>query len=390
MKTLVTFLGKGSHGSKQGYRRTRYEFPDHHVTAPTPYFGLALTLHLKPDVLVVLGTSGSMWGALVEDLATQGEDEDLRLRLLEAEEAGTVNQDLLDAAAPLLRRTLGLEVRARLIPFGRNDAEQGRILGAVAQAVPVGQVEFDLTHGFRHLGMVGLLSAFMLERIGKLDVRGLWYGALDMSTDDGRTPVLKLDGLNAIQRWIAALDRFDASGDYGVFAPLLLADGVPADKARSLEEAAFHERTHNVAGAHGKLSRFLPVLDAPLGGASALFRERLRERLAWVKTKGLAEHQRLLACEYLKRKDFLRAATFAYEAAISKKCREDRLDPLNYFEGREPAKTALDGDPRSDDYRTLKNLRNALAHGTPSSDPRVPPLLESSQRLHDWLKGCPD
>jgi hypothetical protein len=28
-------------------------------------------------------------------------------------------------------------------------------------------VSFDLTHGFRHLAIVGMLSAFMLERIGK-------------------------------------------------------------------------------------------------------------------------------------------------------------------------------------------------------------------------------
>jgi CRISPR-associated DxTHG motif protein len=34
-------------------------------------------------------------------------------------------------------------------------------------------VSFDLTHGFRHLGMVGMLSAFMLERIGRVAVRSL-------------------------------------------------------------------------------------------------------------------------------------------------------------------------------------------------------------------------
>jgi CRISPR-associated Csx2 family protein len=88
--------------------------------------------------------------------------------------------------------------------------------------VPRGELSFDLTHGFRHLGMLGMLSAFMLERIGRLRVRSLWYGALDM-TEDGATPVLRLDGLYAIQRWVTALEHFDASGDYGVFAPLLVA-----------------------------------------------------------------------------------------------------------------------------------------------------------------------
>lgn len=60
--------------------------------------------------------------------------------------------------------------------------------------MPNGQVSFDLTHGFRHLGMVGFLSAYMLKRVRDLSVRDLWYGALDMSRD-GVTPVLRLDGL---------------------------------------------------------------------------------------------------------------------------------------------------------------------------------------------------
>jgi hypothetical protein len=37
-------------------------------------------------------------------------------------------------------------------------------------------------------------------------------------TEGGVTLVLRLDGLTAIQRWVAALDHFDASGDYAVFA----------------------------------------------------------------------------------------------------------------------------------------------------------------------------
>jgi CRISPR-associated Csx2 family protein len=199
-----------------------------------------------------------MWGALVEHVAAEGEEEDGRLALMDAEAREAVDQALLDRLTGVLQWAAGRDVGPRLIPFGRTEDEQRQILETIAEVVGGDEVSFDLTHGFRHLGIVGMLSAFMLERIGKLSVRSLWYGALDMS-EAGVTPVLRLDGLNAIQRWVDALDRFDASGDYGVFAPLLEADGVPRDKARCLEEAAFYERTFNLSDAARRLGTFREV-----------------------------------------------------------------------------------------------------------------------------------
>lgn len=261
MHTLVTFLGKARDNPATGYRETTYRFPDG-TERRTAFFGLALAEHLRPDTLVILGTRGSQWGVLVWHVAGHG-DEGARLELIDAEAEARVDQALLDRVAPLLSRATGRPVAARLIPYGRDEAEQRSILDCVAQAVIKGQVSFDLTHGFRHLGMVGFLSAFMLERIGNLDVKALWYGALDM-TENGLTPVLRLDGLTAVQRWIEALDRFDATGDYGVFAPLLLADGVPVNKTKCLSAAAFHERVFNLRDAACGLRTFLPVLDKPL------------------------------------------------------------------------------------------------------------------------------
>src|SRR5579862_7409734 len=304
--TLVTFLGKGREDPRTGYRETTYRFPDGSQET-THFFGLALAGHLEPDRLVVLGTARSMWGALVEHVAAGGEEENARLALIDAEEAGTVDQLLLDRLSGVLRRAVGRDVMPRLIPFGATPEEQRDIPQTIAAVAGEGEVSFDLTHGFRHLGMVGMLSAFMLERIGRLKVRSLWYGALDMTArDTGITPVLQLDGLNAIQRWIGALDRFDASGDYGVFAPLLEADGVPRDKARCLEEAAFFERSFNLGDAARRLRTFAEVVRRPLPGASGLFQARLAERLAWIAEPDLAAQQLALAQQYLERADFVR------------------------------------------------------------------------------------
>ncbi len=391
MHTLVTFLGRVQKDPQAGYRAATYRFPDGTLRR-TSFFGLALAEHLQPDRIVVLGTGGSMWGALVEHVAAAGEEEEARLALLEAEERAAVDQALLDCLAGLLRRAAGCELVPRLIPFGRTEEEQRAILAAIAAIVDRGAVSFDLTHGFRHLGMIGMLSAFMLERIGSLKVRSLWYGALDMM-EEGTAPVLRLDGLNAIQLWVDALGRFDASGDYGVFAPLLEADCVPADKARCLQEAAFHERTFNLPDAARKLRTFHAVLRRPLPGASGLFQDRLAARLKWIDERDLAAQQRALAGQYLARADFVRAAQFAWEALVSRACKGP--DPL-VRAVREAAEKELDekfkakdcDKAQADAFFTLKYLRNALAHGTPPQGERYRRLLASPQRLYEALRGA--
>jgi CRISPR-associated Csx2 family protein len=386
--TLVTLLGRVAKEEGGAYRTATYRFPDG-SREETSFFGLALANHLRPDRLVVLGTHSSMWGTLVEHAAAQGEEEDARLELFAAEDASGVGQALLDRLSGVLRRGAGREVVPKLIPFGRTDAEQRGILETIGAAVPSGAVSFDLTHAFRHLAMVGMLSAFMLERIGRLAVRSLWYGAFDM-TEQGVTPVLQLDGLNAIERWIAALDRFDATGDYGVFAPLLEADGVPADKVRCLEEAAFYERVFNLSDAAPKLQTFRAALQAPLPGASGLFQNRLAERLKWIERQDLAARQRELAEQYMARADFVRASVFAWEALVSRECKGY---DLHRRATREAAEKSLDERFKSehdsrgaDAYRTIRYLRNALAHGTPPENESVRALLRSPERLRDALQ----
>ena len=376
-----------------GYRQATYRFPDGRTDA-TAYFGLALARHLAPDRLVLLGTAGSMWDVLVENLpGIGGEDDALRLALMDAVAAQRVDQPLLDHVAPLVERALGRPVQLLCIPFGRDAAEQRAILDAIAQAAPNGQVSLDLTHGFRHLPMLGLLSAFVLDGLGR-QVAGLYYGAIDMSADD-IAPVLRLDGLIAVQRWVDALASFEASGDYGLFAPLLERDGVPVDKARCLQEAAFFERTLNVSDAARKLNSFLPILDAPLPGASGLFQKRLKERLAWVREGDLAAQQRKLAFEYLKRGDYVRAVIFGYEGLLTRLCREQARDPLDFAERKQVAeefgrelRAGEHADGKRDAFRTLSYLRNALAHGTPPYGEHLRRVLRDAQALRGEIEAC--
>ena len=388
MSALVTFLGKSRADPDTGYQRATYRFPNGE-TEDTAFFGLALSRYLAVDTTVILGTRGSQWGVLVENLATEDDEEELRLTLLEAESREDVEQSLLDQLAPLMSRAVGRAVIARLIPFGENAEAQYDILAAVADAVPKGTVSIDLTHGFRHLGMIGFLSAVVLEHVRNLTVRDLWYGALDMRRD-GRAPVVQLNGLVRVRRWVEALDRFDATGDYGVFAPLLIEDGVAEHRANCLNAAAFYERTHNVSEAARQIRTFRPVLTEPLHGASDLFRTKLVERLRWAELVDPWQQQRKLAYQYLNRRDFVRAAILAREAWITRLCNSvDYRDRKAAIEQFEASLQQEDHDERQRQaYWDITHLRNSLAHATEPPGRRYKSMLRDPDSLYQALEAA--
>lgn len=394
-KTFVTFLGRGREDVKTGYRETTYQFPDKART--TAFFGLALAEYIKPGRIVILGTNSSQWGVLVENFAAEGEEEEARLELLDAETKAEIQQEHLDNVASLMQSAVRCEVIPRLIPFGKDENEQYKILDVVAKNVPEGTVNFDLTHGFRHFGMIGFLSTFMLARVRDLQVKNLWYGALEM-TKEGITPVLKLDGLDRVRQWLDALNRFDATGDYRVFSSLLTKDGVEVNKAKHLENAAFHERTLNLSAAADEIRKFRPVLESNLTGASGLFQQRLTERLTWVDLDKLSKQQAELAHQYLRRRDYVRAALFGWEALVTLECESKGLDPKNRDHRQNQDVSAAvqrwdlkDGQKPGDNREaceTLNQIRNALAHGTPSN--HLEKVLEDEQMLHESLQKAFD
>ena len=124
-----------------------------------------------------------------------------------------------------------------------------------------------------------------------------------------------------------------------------------------------------------------------------MFRARLAERLRWVNAGGLADHQRKLAFEHLKRRDYLRAAVFGWEALRTLECERRGLPPDDYTN----RKLAIDrlGDEMHDGehserkksaFLLLRDVRNALAHGNPPRHRRSREVLQESSRLRSELE----
>ena len=142
--TLVRFLGRVRQDPKTGYREATYRFPDGQERT-TAFFDIALRDVVAPDRLVLLATCGSMWDFFVEHLAAEGQEEELRLRLIDAATEERVSSELLAEVTPLVERALGSPCALHLIEYGRNAAEQIAILDAITNAVPKGRVAWTWT-----------------------------------------------------------------------------------------------------------------------------------------------------------------------------------------------------------------------------------------------------
>lgn len=393
MMTLTSFLGKSQLDSQQGYRRTRYRFPDG-SEQQTPYFGLALAEYLNADRLILIGTPSSMWDVLIENVVGDAAEEALRLNLMEAVAAGQVDESLLESLRPAIERSLGRAVLPIVIPFSMGFSDQPALLARLAEALKRGErVAIDVTHGFRHLAMLGLTAARYLARARDIEVTGLYYGALDMQ-QDGVAPVIELTGLAHVQEWAEALAAYEASGDFSRFAPLLERDGFNHEFAEDLRRGWALLNVSNVADAARALGPGYSALGQPLAGASELFRKRLRESLRWVAADSLAEKQRILALQALRRGDFLRAAIFGLESFLSREVQASGGDPLDYF-ARKCINEAFREQLREDEYPSwrreaywlLTNVRNACAHGTTPSYTLHAQLLKNPQRLRAELEA---
>jgi len=385
--TLISFLGKAA----QSYRKAVYDFGGGQ-RQETAFFGLGLTRQIKPDRLVLLGTTGSMWDVLLISLNLDGHLEDALLNLSESAQENRTTAAELDALAPAVGERLGLPVALRLIPYGRDAGEQVEILRRMALDIGEGDaVTLDVTHGLRHLPMLAQMSALYLRRVKSVEVRGLYYGALDM-TRDGLTPVMNLQGLLDIADWTGAVQSFDKDGDYGVFAPLIREQSRTA--AGLLQESAFYERTTRPGQARSKLRELDALFDRqPLTGIGSLFAPTLRARLSWHREDRLYLRQQALARLYLEHGDFLRAALLGFEAFITRLMQQQGMtNPDNWMQ-RETVKKEYEArnkaiHPRPDEYERyclLRDLRNHLAHGNMSPQAEIQKALASAEQLRDFL-----
>lgn len=381
MSTLISFLGKSASSAQTGYRTANYVF-EPGFEREVPFFGMALLEYLKPQKLILAGTAGSMWDVFFDHQHT---DDDGLLALMEAVPQQAVTAEMLAIHEQRLTEKLGIPVQCLLISYARDEAEQTAILTDLAGAIGKGErIVLDVTHGFRHLPMLALVAARYLQHVRGVQVQEVYYGAAEMTDPSSKqTPVLRLGAMLHMLDWVEALAVYENSGNYGVFASLLQQDGMQADRANMLAQAAYFERNSNPVQAKQNLSGAHAHVREHQGPMGNLFRDTLTEHIGWFRQGSRADWELALADRYLQRQDYLRTITYLCEAYISR-ATEKFGGNVNQFEDREQAFKEAD---KNQDVWLLKHLRNAMTHGVRSDNRDAKPLLQDQQKLDKKLRA---
>ncbi len=428
MRILVSFLGRARQPNQaEGYRWAKYRLENQgcrpasasdgmekprnragsHAAAQQPlsagsedifetqYFGLGLARRLQVDRLLLLGTASSMWDVLLEQQLVRPEavkiaglSEDDRLALIEACQAGAVTRPLLEQFRPALEALTGQRLTLELIPMALDSESQARILSRLAELLQPGdEVVFDITHGLRHLAMLALVAAILLERLRRIRVADIYYGALEARAEDGVAPVVNLSGMLDLLRWIQAFSAYDAGGNYSVFQPLFHHPVPPPAKLPRLSQAAFEQSCFSVSQARKHLLPYLTLLQASANPPLKLFAPELAARLAWIRQQHRDEWELAVGDAALDRGDYLRAAAHYQEAFISRRLRH--RPHAQRRDAREEAEESL--ARQFEAYRNLRNLRNLLVHGDRSKNwqgrKEILDLLTDEVRMCQAISG---
>lgn len=388
--TLICFLGRAPKDT-HGYRTTKYLFEDGSNTQPVAFFGWTLQQRIKPSRMVILGTAGSMWDHLFEadnDFGEQAAEE--RLALMEACEQKAVTQTMLDGLTEPLANHLGCEVSLQLISYARTEAEQVDFLHTMARQVPAGgEVHLDVTHGFRHLPMLGFLAALYLRISHQAEIKRIWYGAYDPDTQEA--PVHDLSGLLKIADAFQVLSGFAKDGDYSALVPLFKDSGLSDDTFNALGKAAYYENILNISAATGEVRRVIQGLEQVREDhESSLLLPVMKQRFEWLEQQKQFEKQTHLARQALERKDYLRSILYAYEAVITRLCQQEGVE-VEKYDARESVRKSYEQGLKDakayggSDYQLLKNLRNQVAHGTRGGEGKIQKILLSEDVMEQEL-----
>ena len=177
---LITALGAGK------YEPVTYRWNDH--TYETSFVQEAFVHWLKPEVTCVLLTEKARethWNNLCQRLQ---------------EHTQIVEVD---------------------IPDGKSEAELWEIFEAISEVVQEGdEIAFDITHSFRSLPMIALLTIAYLKQVKGVKVQYVLYGAYEARDNQG-APVFDLTPFADLLDWLAAAKMFTATGDSSELGQLI-------------------------------------------------------------------------------------------------------------------------------------------------------------------------
>ena len=235
MKRLIVMLGKGQ-AKILGKEDISYNPADYFIPntdkkpVHTPFLGYALAkLVPEYDVIHILGTESSQWVGLlyflIENTNNSAELEFLEKVIYSFENKTFFNDHvLIKDYEKILKKYLGITAKIHVIPIGKNEQELWKIFEEIAE-IPKDEdiISLDITHGLRYQPFLVTLAFNYFQNIRKnVILKDVFYGALELSSMyQNLTPILNLNNLLILSKWIDAVKSFSDYGDIRALNDLL-------------------------------------------------------------------------------------------------------------------------------------------------------------------------
>ncbi|MGM0369635.1 MAG: TIGR02221 family CRISPR-associated protein [Bacillota bacterium] len=235
-KVLVSPLGAGPIDetvSDRDYYEAKYRFKNG-TEYETPFLSAALAQNFQIDKIFIIGTCRSMWEKVYEyfgvrsncnfdkdywiNLADKVSDSGIHTNKLNEEYLTEVNKVIDSYLAEKNDNDVGGSY-CTLIDYGVNEEQlwgNFDVFMKLSEKLKDGdQIYLDITHSFRSIPLFMYLMMDFIQNLNNKNIElvGLYYGMLDVNMELGYTPVVNLQSLFEISKWIRGVYDFTSYGN---------------------------------------------------------------------------------------------------------------------------------------------------------------------------------
>jgi cell division protein DivIC len=358
---LISFIGKGK------YQKTKYKFSEQQIIEKY-LFGVALFNYLRSKGenidLYFVGTNESGWSETIDLLENVSDDElvnEISKQEEEIKNNKEIDQDNLKKFFSLIEQSENIKIDFSLLKnpplpdeISKNIIEKLLLL---LDKEKYNKIIFDLTHGYRYLPFVVLLDLLVLKKIKNFELE-IFYGFLEHKNEDGTMPVIRLNHLEELVKLGETLEVLESTGNFKNYYSLI-------DKKNSKADEIYFKMEINSAIGPEKIKELLSTKNA-LSYADAIHQEVKEKYIKQFVEDNFPDRLRNRARFFFDRGQYLKAILLLHEAVLLlvgyKIGIINSSSNLDYRK-RNEAKERLDNN-HIYDWKVLKYLRNATAHGT--------------------------
>ena len=325
-KTLISFIGKGSKlnnqnysnnnstdfSNKTGYRKTRYTLNGQESDEVT-FICKALYDFLKPEKILIIGTTGSSWSEVLSNFLSReklSDQSDLYHRLKMREDSNTddskenVSRDVNEISR-FISKELNIEFICRIY----DENSENELFTTIIENICRGDtITLDVTHGFRFTPMCALMAIQYLAYIKNVEIEKIYYGWLE--NNKAVKPVKDLSWMLSLNKWITAFSQYNRTNDISIFSQLI----GNQETENTIKDASFYEKLTYASNSIDKLKKL--DIDRIFNSEDPVlrsFKEPFSQKLAYINEKNTSRVIFKLSQQYLKARDYIHAVIYLHE-----------------------------------------------------------------------------